>query len=300
MGAVPIPAFPDFPSGLSSALSTVQRELIGLLRCPHDGTPLSGWDGVSQTGALTSPNRRTYPVRDGIPCLLPDSLRDTAPPETDPVADEFGEKRREMQARDQQAGEYDRMLGLKLFTSAELPLSLRYLWPEPSHLLLEGGCGTGRMTGAFTDAVRGTLAVDFSQTSLCAARAKLSPQQARKVLFVQADLSQLPVASHAFDRVGSFGVYEHIPTPEARDKAVGEMKRVLKKREYGGRWAMSAYRWGPPQSWTSQREGHHAGGIYFRRFSLSELKGLVAPHFDIGGATESLLYYHLLWGRPRS
>jgi hypothetical protein len=42
------------------------------------------------------------------------------------------------------------MLGLRLFTSAELPLSLRYLSPDPDHLILEGGCGTGRMTAALS------------------------------------------------------------------------------------------------------------------------------------------------------
>lgn len=286
-------------------VSGVLRELLALLCCPEcartgNEARLSGWQGDTPTGTLVCDScARVYPVTENIPCLLPDALRDvvTLPPPNNST--ETGEKRREMAARDAQADDYDRMLGLKLFTNAEVPLSLRYLWPEPDHLLLEGGCGTGRMTGAFADAVRGVLALDFSHTSILAAQAKLSPVQRTKVLFVQADLTQAPVRSNMLDRVGSFGVYEHIPTPSARDRALAEMARIVKSREAGGRWAMSAYRWGLPQSLWCEREGHHAGGIYFRRFALPELVGLCQAHFDVGGATETLLYYHLVWGRKR-
>jgi hypothetical protein len=47
----------------------------------------------------------------------------------------------------------------------------------------------------------------------------------------------------------------------------------------------------------SEREGHHDGGIYFRRFTMPELKELISAHIEVRGATESLLYYHLVWGR---
>jgi SAM-dependent methyltransferase len=85
-----------------------------------------------------------------------------------------------MAARDAQAGDYDRMLGLKLFSVPEIPLTLRYLAPEPDHLMLEAGCGTGRMTAAFARRVRGLVCVDFSLRSLMAARAKLPPNRRRR------------------------------------------------------------------------------------------------------------------------
>jgi hypothetical protein len=61
--------------------------------------------------------------------------------------------------------------------------------------------------------------------------------------------------------------------------------------------ALSAYRWGLPQSLFSEREGHHDGGIYFKRFTMAELLSHLKPHLEIGQATETLLYYHLVWGR---
>ena len=277
------------------APAALRRELLRLLICPVTRHPLTGWDGQREEGTLSGASA-TYPIREGIPCLLPPALQEAEKPaETD--ASEKAEKRREMAARDAQVGDYDAMLGLRLFTAAELPLSLRYLWPEPGHLMLEGGCGTGRMTAAFAERVRGLICVDFSFASLQVAKRKLSPELAAKTLFIQADLSQLPLRAEAFDRVGSFGVYEHIPTPEARARALAELARVLKSRTEGGRFSLSAYRWGPPISWNAEREGHHDGGIYFRRFTLPELCALVGLDFDVQQATEALLYYHLLWGR---
>ena len=281
----------------------ILQELLGLLRCPETGENLAGWDGERDTGALSTASGRTYPVTDGIPNLLPDALRESpVPPPGGGQGEsaETAEKRAEMAARDAQVESYDGMMGLKLFTSVELPLTLSYLRPEPGDLMLEGGCGTGRMTAAFAEKVRGLVCVDFSRESIRVARKKLSPALLAKTLFVQADLSRLPLASESFDRVGSFGVYEHIPTPEARAGALEHLARATKPRTAGGRFAISAYRWGPPISWTAQKEGHHEPGhIYFIRKSMAELKADLAPHFDIGGGTEALIYYHLLWGRRK-
>ncbi|WP_395143567.1 methyltransferase domain-containing protein [Armatimonas sp.] len=271
---------------------TIREELLSLLICPETGAALSGWDGVSEQGTLTTDDGRSYPVTDGIANLLPDALRGGPADDT-----EVAEKRSEMQARDAQVKSYDQMLGLKLFTYYEVPLTLKFLPLESSHLMLEGGCGTGRMTRTFAERTRGLLCVDFSRESLRVAKTKVPPELADRVLFVQADLSRLPTRSDAFDRVGSFGVYEHIPTPEARDGALKHLARACKSAKEGGRLALSAYRWGPPISWSSQREGHHPGGIYFIRLTQNELKAQCSPHFSVHGATEALLYYHLIWGQ---
>ncbi len=275
----------------------ILSELAGLLRCPETGEALTGWDGSAPGATLSSASGRSYSVAGGIANLLPDSLRQA---DADDSAETL-EKRTEMAARDAQTTSYDGMLGLKLFTSVELPLTLSYLRPEPTDLMLEGGCGTGRMTPAFADRVRGLVCVDFSRASLEVAQTKLTPAQRAKTIFVQADLSRLPLASESFERVGSFGVYEHIPTPEARAGALGHLARACKPRTSGGRFAISAYRWGPPLSWSSQKEGHHEPGhIYFIRKTQAELKAEVGAHFEVGGATEKLIYYHLLWGRPKA
>lgn len=274
----------------------IQAELAALLRCPETGEPLTGWDGSAPEATLTTASGRSYSVSGGIANLLPDVLRGTS---ADDSAETL-EKRTEMAARDAQTSSYDGMMGLKLFTSVEVPLTLSYLRPEPDQLMLEGGCGTGRMTPAFADRVRGLVCVDFSRASLEVAMGKLTKAQRAKTIFVQADLSRLPLASAAFDRVGSFGVYEHIPSPEARADALSHLARACTLRTQGGRFAISAYRWGPPLTWSSKKEGHHEPGhIYYIRKTLAELKSEVGVHFEVGGVTEKLVYYHLLWGRPK-
>ena len=266
-----------------------------MLRCPETGNQLTGWNGIDTQATLQTACGRKYQVVDGIPNLLPDALRTAEAPE-DATA---REKRSEMAARDAQVGSYDQMMGLKLFTSIEVPKTLSFLDLQPAHVMLEGGCGTGRMTPAFVDACSAMVCVDFSRESLRVAKTKLSPQQLEKVIFVQADLSMLPLASDVFDRVGSFGVYEHIPTVATRAGAIAHMARVCKSKAAGGRFSMSAYRWGFPQSLFSEREGHHGGGIYFIRLTQNELRADMEAHFKVEGFTESLLYYHLAWGHKK-
>ena len=283
------PSAPGDPSAL-------RNELAGLITCPDDGARLQGWDGVPRNGTLIcAVCGHGFPIEEGVPRLLPAALREAGPaPEREA---EFTQKRSEMAARDAQVTLYDANLPLRLFSIPEIPLTLRYLSPEPDGLMLEGGCGTGRMTRAFAAHVRGLVCADLSLASLRAARAKLPPDLARRALFAQADLSHLPFPTEAFDRVGSFQVLEHLPTSDARARAVAEMARVLKGRTRGGRLALSAYRWGPPLSWSAQKQGHHSGGIPFFRATWEELSALVAPHLRVHKRTGALLYHFLLWGR---
>lgn len=281
-------------------LSPLRRELLSLLRCPEDQGLLFGWDSLSPEGVLScSDCGRTYPIRNGVPCLLPDGLRETSSLDASRAV-EFSEKQSEMAARDAQSGDYDRMLGLKLLTLRELPLSLRYLSPQSGSVVLEGGCGTGRMTEMFARNSRLLIAMDFSAESIQAARRKLPTDLHDRVLFIQADLSRLPLQTEAFDRVGSFGVYQHLPTPEARERAMGEMARTVKTAADGGRFAYSAYRWGAPINLFSQREGHHPGGIYYYRFTGAEFREQAAPRFDVKSHSESLMYYHILSGEKKN
>jgi SAM-dependent methyltransferase/uncharacterized protein YbaR (Trm112 family) len=260
---------------MSAAPQEQPIPLADLLRCPEDSGAFSGWDGRAPEAVLRcSVCERAFPVVDGLPHLLPENLNRLETNSDNAVAD----KRREMAARDAQAAAYDRMLGLRLFSIPEIPLTLRYLSLEPDHWMVEAGCGTGRMTPAFAARVRGLVCADFSLASLQAARAKLPADLAAKTLFVQADISRLPLASGAFDRIGSFQVLEHLPTHAVRAQAVGEMARVLKGRREGGRWAFSAYRWGVPVSWLATKQGYHDGDIPFFRATWPEFADLLRPH----------------------
>jgi SAM-dependent methyltransferase/uncharacterized protein YbaR (Trm112 family) len=286
---------------LTDAQKDLRQELLNTLICPEDGSPLTGWDGFSPTGTLKSAGGRTFPVVDGIACILPDALRE-APlnPDGSADGDVYAEKRQEMQTRDEQSDDYDKMVQLNIFDNFEVPMTIKALSLEPDNLLLEGGCGTGRMTNRFAERVRGLVAVDFSLASVQKALRKTPPEMRHKILFVQADLSRLPTKTGVFDRVGSFGVHEHIPSAEARADTIGHYARILKPRSEGSRFAISTYRWGFPLTLTSKKEGHHEPGhIYFYRMTTPEVREHIGTHFEIGGHQETLLYYHLIWGRKK-
>jgi trans-aconitate 2-methyltransferase len=79
-------------------------------------------------------------------------------------------------------------------------------------LLMDAGCGTGRLTAELLHALpRGrVLAVDISQNMLATARDHLKPQFAARIQFVAADLQYLPFM-HVFDGIFSTAAFHWVP-----------------------------------------------------------------------------------------
>src|SRR5205823_4992897 len=158
----------------------MRESLLDLLQCPSGCDPGLNLTVESRTGdeiesgLLTCAGcRGIYCIREGIACLLPESL---ASPNGNPsirtpewaqsADDSLAHKRSEMAARDAQVANYDRMWYLNLFGLAEVPATLAQLKLAPEHLLMEAGSGTGRMTREFAARCRSQVSVDFSYESL--------------------------------------------------------------------------------------------------------------------------------------
>src|SRR5580700_10274808 len=131
----------------------MQHALLPLLTAPEGGGALTltvqrqDDDDIIE-GKLTDAAGRVYPIEDGIPRLLPSTMLDA--------------QKSEMAARDAQVADYDRMAFLNAFGKIEIPMTMRALSIGPDDRLLEGGCGTGRMTRSLAKAAREVVAVDFS------------------------------------------------------------------------------------------------------------------------------------------
>lgn len=246
---------------------------------------------------------RTWRVEEGIPRLLPDSLvmpdciRSSDQPCEDPKSEirnpksnDASRKREEMRARDEQAADYDRMWYLNLFGFVEVPLTLLHMKLSRRHLLLEAGCGTGRMTRQFAERSGEMVSVDFSWESLRACKAKLAATGITNVQLAQADLCHLPFTTGCFDRVVSCQVLEHIPSEAARQSAVSELVRVL---QTGGNLTLSAYQYSILMRLFGEKEGEHAGGIYFFRFTRDELRALLSPFVRVESMTGALVYHYI-------
>src|SRR5262249_12123465 len=150
----------------------------------------------------------------GIARLLPGGLS-AEPPTAARDSVEAERKRSEMAARDAQVDAYDRMRGLALFGKIEIPVTLAQMNLRPDDVLLEAGCGTGRLTPTFARRCRSVLAVDFSLESLRVCRRKLQAAGVTNADLIQADVCALPFRSGLFSNVVSCQVLEHIPTSES-------------------------------------------------------------------------------------
>lgn len=240
---------------------------------------------------------RRYPIEEGIPRLLRENLCGSVdaecasdsvrPADTDEAT---ARKRSEMQARDDQVGDYDRMWYLNLFGKVEIPLTLKHLDLKRQHMLLEGGCGTGRMTPEFAGRCERLISIDFSWESLKVCAGKLRRAGITNVDLVQADLCHLPFGTDVFDRVVSCQVLEHIPTPDCRAMAVRELSRVLQP---GQNLVLSAYQNSLLTRLFGQKEGEHDGGIYFYRFERKELRRLLSTALDVEAITGIMVYHYI-------
>jgi SAM-dependent methyltransferase len=102
----------------------------------------------------------------------------------------------------------------------------------PDDVVVEVGCGVGRLTRVLAPAARKVVALDISDEMLRRARA-LNPGLAN-VEWIRSDgVSLRPVADAEVDACISFVVFQHIPDPRVTLGYVREMGRILRP----GGWA---------------------------------------------------------------
>lgn len=227
-------------------------------------------------GCLTDASGTVYPIEDGIPRLIGDTL--------------LAAQRSEMQARDDQVERYDAMAFLRYFGCVEIPLTLHALASRSDDRLLEAGCGTGRMTKNLAAGVRELVSIDFSFESLRANRRKLIAAGVENVHLVQANLCNLPFPTATFSKVVSCQVLEHVPDDSSRRIAVAELSRVARPQSTV---VISAYKHSFATKFFGTKEGEHAGGIPFFRFDRGELKDLLETSLQVRTVNGILVYLYL-------
>jgi ubiquinone/menaquinone biosynthesis C-methylase UbiE/uncharacterized protein YbaR (Trm112 family) len=312
----------------------MNRDLVSLLADPNDGSALElhSFEGDKDTvreGILAQPQTgRWYPIREGIPSLFADDLRvgglgeedrsfaarheaamreagfgssADAAEESGKASGDFARIESERKARDEQAEDYDRMFSLKFYERIETPVYRRALvqdiTTDRSLPLLEAGCGTGRFTGLFAELGSMVVAVDMSRDSIVRNRVRWAGKTASPVHYIHADLTHLPLQSDLFGAVAHCGVYEHIPSRSMREQFLEHASRALKP---SGALLLSAYRYGGITKLFG-KEGEHAGGIPFTRFTEDELRDEVGAYFQIEKFRANLgIYMSMVVARPKA
>lgn len=97
--------------------------------------------------------------------------------------------------------------------------------PKPNDVVVEIGCGVGRLTRAIASEVGAVIAFDISEKMLAIARGASLPN----VEFRLAEGFALPgVADRSADFVLAYCVFQHLPSYDALESYLVEMNRVIK------------------------------------------------------------------------
>lgn len=258
----------DCVSPVRETTSWIERWL-SLLRCPIHQVPLTADQDNHELCCSAGDHR--FAIRDGILCFL-DAAADSDP--------EFDIKQREIEARDRVAEGYTSSYS-KMKNRLEMPPSLSAMSASSSDVVVELGCGTGRITAEYASKVARTVAMDFSFESLRSLREALPAAVRDSVLLIHGDICAPPLAAGSFTKVVSFQVLEHLPSPESRLAAMCAAVRLLSD---DGDLVCTVYNWSEEKKKDarrglgddSQKQGFHDTGIFYYNFEEHELRQLFA------------------------
>lgn len=265
----------EFSSNLGSEVNCCDYAPVS----PAEETPAGEWPPfccpVHSRTALTAAGsddvlscllcRAAYPVWEGIPRLAPDlNWTDDG-------------LRAEAEQWDREAGEYEARRADDCRYMAGVEAAVRSLGAEGGDAVLDAGCGTGLTTRRLLDRGCYVTALDLSVKSLAYLRGRHTGGALR---VVQGDLTSLPFAAGAFDRVLCANTLQHVPGDGARQLCVRELARVLRP---GGRLVVTAQQHSIPRRWAGWvKEGPTGNRVrYIYRMSLGEflrlMDGAAAP-----------------------
>jgi len=132
--------------------------------------------------------------------------------------------------REERAQQYDtdyESLHGPWFPQVEFALLKRLLNPAKEDIILDFGCGTGRLTTKFAALCRRIVAVDRSKRSLEVLKERSSGTGTSNIDMILADLTEpLPVrlaATKAF----SVQLLQHVPSSEGRRRVMGRVLAAL-------------------------------------------------------------------------
>ncbi len=134
--------------------------------------------------------------------------------------------------------------------------------------VLDAGCATGSLGRVLARRNIASVGVDLSLERLVKAERGGSPGG-----FIRTDLTRLPFAGEAFDRIATLRVLQHMPL-SIRIQALEELSRVARP---GGLLLVSVYNALQAHVFGMQRgDGKFRSGIYYHTFELAEFEGELA------------------------
>ncbi len=172
----------------------------------------------------------------------------------------------------------------------------QYVWEElkpfaefvnKNDVVVDLGCGNGRLYQIFADLPISYIGIDQSEELLVIAR-----KQFQKGKFVQGSMLSIPLPNNSVDVIFCIAALQHIPGVDFQQKAIDEMKSVLKPGgkvilsnwNLFGEWGLKQVRVGKYKElgngdflvpWRDA-EGGVLGERYYHGFTIEELVELFA------------------------
>ena len=184
--------------------------------------------------------------------------------------------RRELEIREAEAGQYEVRYITQhgpWFVGVEVAVLRAALELQPTDVLADFGCGTGRITRALAPYCRRVVAIDRSRQSLEVLRKRARADGLENISLLEADLTEAMTVEAEVTKAVCVEVLQHIPDLEGRRKVVGNIRRSLVP---GGRCAIVNEAYSIVRRIRSRpREVTDGDGLFFHSFTSSELRGLL-------------------------
>ena len=109
----------------------------------------------------------------------------------------------------------------KIYDRKRKKAALNFLNPKKEEIILDAGCGNGKISIKVSKKCRKVYGVDISKNAFKKVM-KINP---KKIEFIQTELEKLPFENNFFDKILCIETLEHVINPE---KVLKEFYRVLK------------------------------------------------------------------------
>ena len=184
--------------------------------------------------------------------------------------------RRELEIRESEASDYEERYAAQhgsWFMGVEVALLRATLALQPSDVLADFGCGTGRITRALAPYCRRVVAIDRSRQSLEVLRRRATADGLENISLLEADLTKVMTVEAEVTKAVCVEVLQHVPTLEGRRRVVENIHRSLVP---GGRCAIVNEAYSIVRQIRGRpREVSEGDALFFHSFTSSELRRLL-------------------------
>lgn len=153
--------------------------------------------------------------------------------------------REEIRIRDLRAADYLGAVSASMgvaYNAVELETVLDWLDPRPHELILDAGCGVGRLATVLAEKCRRVFAVDHSSKSIEILEERLSELGIGNVETAVGDITHAPPFSELMDKAVSVQTLQHVPGDGRR---LAALRYLLASLKPGGPLVFTVYNYLP-------------------------------------------------------